>query len=250
MYDWFATICDGEHISCGIELDTSTGEAERAGVYLQYRKNDALIAGFLDVLGETERLKPYLDMKARLPKGWDAAYIGLFPGREGSPMRIGGYMDRDELRACAADSAYLKAQLESAGYTATTPEMLERCRRFMELSPSVDFQFDIMADGELGPTFGLSLSFNDTKPREARECMENGYGAKIMEQLQEWGLADERWKLIADAAFARYIPIEDGEGGFEKLALCVLFNYAKVKFTDGVASPGKFYFILRAGELD
>jgi hypothetical protein len=40
---------------------------------------------------------------------------------------------------------------------------------------------------------------------------------------------------------------EDGTEG--RFALCVLFNYAKVKFTDASAQPAKFYFVLQAGEV-
>ena len=37
--------------------------------------------------------------------------------------------------------------------------------------------------------------------------------------------------------------------GVVLLALCVLFNYAKVKFTTCEPRPAKFYLILNVGEL-
>lgn len=59
--DWFSGICDkGVNASCGIELDTSVGETERAGVYLQYRKHTDLIAPFLASIGEEARAESYL----------------------------------------------------------------------------------------------------------------------------------------------------------------------------------------------
>ena len=63
------------------------------------------------------------------------------------------------------------------------------------------------------------------------------------------GLADDRWKLIADAAFARHVPFEKDncEGRF---ALCILFNYAKVKFTACEPHPAKFYLLLDAREIE
>ena len=51
-------------------------------------------------------------------------------------------------------------RFERIGFIAFDDEMLERCSSFMRIAPAVDFQFDIMADGTLGDTFGLSLSFN------------------------------------------------------------------------------------------
>ena len=251
MLDWFSGVREStESISCGIELDTSTGETERAGVYLQQRKRHNLVAPFLESVGESGRTQSYLDALARMPEGWPPSYVGLFPGRPGTPMRIGGYMDSDELARCGGDPAHLGEQFRQIGFEAFDAPMLARCAEFMQLAPSVDFQFDIMPDGSLGDTFGLSLSFNETKPRQARECMETGYGARLMEALQSWGLADERWKLIAGAAFARHVGYERDDGTEGRFALCVKFNYAKVKFRGGQAQPAKFYLTCIAGDLE
>ena len=250
MYDWFATVSDGKSISCGLEMDTSTGETQAAGVYFQQRRRTELVAPFLESIGESARLKSYMDLLERMPEGWPPAYVGLFPGREGTPLRLGGYMGRDAQKACSEDPQQLAAFFDRIGFSAYNRDMLERCSTFMSLAPTLDFQFDIFPDGSLGPTFGLSLSFNETKPREAQECMSTGYGADIMQLLEKWGLADERWRLIADAAFARHIPVEAEDGSMIRYALCILFNFAKVKFTNGDARPAKFYFMLRGDVLE
>ena len=127
--------------------------------------------------------------------------------------------------------------------------MLSRCGTLLSLAPSVDFQFDIMPDGSLGDTFGLSLSFNEAKPRETRECMSSGYGAQLMHVLQGWGLADGRWKKIAGAAYARSVGFEREDGTEGRFALCVRLNYAKVKFTSCEPRPAKFYLTCISGEL-
>ena len=250
MYDWFAGACGEGDVSCGIELDTSAGETEAAGVYLQFRDRAELIAPFLESIGESARLAGYMDALSRMPEGWPPAYVGLFPGRPGTPLRIGGYLGQEAKDACAADPAFLGEQFERIGFSAFDDEMLARCAEFMALAPGVDFQFDIMEDGQLGDTFGLSLSFNETKPRQARECMEDGYGARICSLMQDWGLADDRWRLIAGAAFAKHVPFVRDEGTEGRFALCVLFNYAKVKFTACEARPAKFYLILQAKEIE
>jgi hypothetical protein len=159
-------------------------------------------------------------------------------------------MEHAMQKACADDPALLAAQFDQIGFSAYDDDMLSRCGVFLSLAPSVDFQFDIMPDGTLGDVFGLSLSFNETKPREARACMESGYGARICSTLQEWGLADERWKLIAGAAFARHVPFGREDGFQGRFALCCLFNYAKVKFAGAVAQPAKFYLRLTSGEVE
>ena len=252
MFDWFSTIegRDGNICSCGIELDCGDGETEKAGVYLQQRVQNELVEPFLETVGEGARAQGYLDVLARMPEGWPPSYVGLFPGREGTPLRIGGYLSPRAKSACADDPAALGRAFDAVGFSAYNKDMLERCVEFMALAPAIDFQFDIMADGSLGSTFGLSLSFNQTRPREARDCMENGYGARIMEKLESWGLADERWKLIADAAITRQVSIANEDGSEGKFGLYVLFNYAKVKFTDGEAHPSKFYLRLGSGEVE
>lgn len=250
MFDWFASVCgDGTTLSCGIELDTSSGETERAGVYFQQRKQVELVAPFLESIGEEARTQSYLDALGRMPEGWPPAYVGLFPGRVGTPLRIGGYMSELRRARCAENPAHLGECFRKIGFDAFDDEMLERCSEFMRIAPSVDFQFDIMPDGSLGPTFGLSLSFNHVKPRQAHDCMESGYGAQLMQTLQDWGLADDRWKLIADAAFARGIPYEKEDGSEALFGLCILFNYAKVKFTNCQPQPAKFYFLFKADEV-
>jgi hypothetical protein len=184
-----------------------------------------------------------------MPEGWPPAYVGLFPGRAGTPLRVGGYLGNTVQKACANDPALLGAYFDQIGFSAFDSEMLSRCSVFLSLAPSVDFQFDIMPDGTLSDVFGLSLSFNETSPRHARVCMESGYGARICRTLQEWGLADGRWKLIAGAAFGRHVPFDREDGSQGRFALCCLFNYAKVKFTGAVAQPAKFYLRISGGEV-
>ena len=253
MFDWFADVKSGLHaedVSVGLEMDLSAGETHTAGVYLQQRQHVQLVAPFLESVGEAVRSQSYLETLGRMPGGWPPSYVGVFPGREGTPMRIGGYLESAELARCAEDPAYLGNRFRQIGFTAFDGDMLDRCAEFMRLAPSADFQFDIMPDGSLGDTFGLSLSFNETMPREAHECMTSGYGAQLMRMLQGWGLADDRWRKIAGAAFAGHVGVEREDGAEERFALCIRFNYAKVKFSSCEPRPAKFYLTCAAGVLE
>lgn len=251
MFDWFAGLGPTyPNVSLGLEVDASDGDTEHAGVYLQQRAHTDLVAPFLESVGESDRLEPYMRVYERMPKSWPAAYIGFFPGRAGTPTRIGGYLGTLALQSIMDDPSYLGACFDQIGFGSYDDAMLEQCAELVRLAPSVDFQFDILGDGSLGDTFGLSLSFNETKPRQAHDCMESGYGARIMERLEAWGLADGRWRLIADAAFARHIGYEREDGTTGRLALTVLFNYAKVKFRACVPQPSKFYLCATACDLD
>ena len=253
MFDWFAEVgasgC-ADHTSVGLELDLSRGQTQTVGVYLQQRQHMQLVAPFLESVGEPTRAQSYLETFERMPKGWPPSYVGLFPGREGTPMRIGGYMRGAEHARCVEDPTYLGSRFRQIGFMAFDADMLNRCAEFMRLAPAIDFQFDIMPDGSLGDTFGLSLSFNETKPREARECMQSGYGARLMRVLQGWGLADDRWKEIAGTTYAGHVGFEREDGTEGRFALCIRFNYAKVKFSSCEPQPAKFYLTCVAGELE
>ena len=250
LFDWFSSLPEGHGASCGFSMDTGSGETQRPGVYLQYRGQEDLAASFLDAIGEGGRFSRYSAALRRLPEGMPASYIGLFPGREGTPLRIGGYMGKTLQNAAARDPGLLGDCFDQAGFRAYDGSMLEQCGEILALAPSVDFQFDLFPDGALGDVFGLSLSFNAVRPRQAAEWMETGCGRDMMRLLEGWGLADDRWQLLPGTALSKGIPMEGPDGNKKLLGLAVRFNYAKVKFKAGAPVSAKFYLRLHAGLLE
>ena len=248
-FDWFSTVCEDKNVSMGFELDLSTGEQERAGIYLQQRHRSELVEPFLASVGEACRYPAYRNVQEAMPEGWPPAYVALFPGRKGSPTRIGGYMSNAEQRRCAEDPAHIGDCLHRIGFGSFDEQMLDRCAHLMSMAPSIDVQFDIMEDGTLGDTFGLALSFNELRPRIAREQMEKGVGQRIMSTLQQWGLTDDRWRLLSDVSFARQYPYVREDGTTGHLGLCTLLNFVKVKFKNAQMQPAKFYLLLATLEL-
>ena len=248
-FDWFSTVCEDKNVSMGFELDLSTGERERAGIYLQQRHRSELVEPFLESVDEAWRYPAYSAVQETMPEGWLPAYVALFPGRKGSPTRIGGYMAPAEQRRCAEDPAHIGECLRRIGFDSFDEQMLAQCAQLMGMAPSIDVQFDIMEDGTLGDTFGLSLSFNELSKRAAREQMERGVGQRIMSTLQQWGLADDRWRLLSDVTFAKQYPYVREDGSTGSLGLCTLLNYAKVKFKNAQMQPAKFYLLLAAHEF-
>ncbi len=249
MFRWFSGLPEQSGCSCGIELDTGSGDTERAGAYLQFRARTRYAEAFLDSLGESGRTKGFYETVRRLPEGWPPAYIGLFSGREGTPLRVGGYMEQEQKEAAARDPALLGEQFRRIGFEAYDPDMLKFCAELMAMAPGVDFQFDILPDGSLGDVFGLSLSFNEVAPSRSAACMESGFGARLMRRLQDEGLADGRWEKIAGAAFAKGLPAETEDGNRVLFAAMVRLNYAKVKFRCGKPAPAKFYLMTKAAAL-
>ena len=103
LFDWYALARPQGPVSLGIEVDCGTGECERAGAYLQYRDHTGLVGPFLESVGAGWRTKAFEEVAERMGERWRPSYVGLFPARAGAPMRIGGYLDPYELRACAED---------------------------------------------------------------------------------------------------------------------------------------------------
>lgn len=250
MFDWFSHLPESHGASCAIEVDTGSGETECAGVYMQQRRRKDLVAPFLESVGEDARAGSYLKFMERLPQGMSAAYAGLFPGREGSPMRIGGYMDKAFIDNASDDTSVLDRAFSSVGFGDHDPGMLELCSRLLAMSPAADYQFDIYPDGSVGDVFGLSLSFNDVLPNEAAECMNSGFGKDIMTTIQDLGLADDRWKMIAGASMGKGITVKKTDGREVFLVFAIRLNYVKIKFKAGVPVFSKFYLILQAAEMN
>ena len=250
MFDWFSNLQEGHGASCALEMDTGSGETERAGMYLQQRGRRDLVAPFLESINESCRIDSYLSVLEKLSDGMPASYVGLFPGREGMPLRIGGYMDSHFVRNASDDISLLEDAFVKAGFRDYNRDMLERCKSILSVSPSADFQFDIYPDGSIGDVFGLSLSFNEVLPCNSAECMNNGFGKEIMTMIQDWGLSDDRWKLIAGAPMGKSITIKETDGREVHLAFAIRLNYAKIKFKAGAPVSSKFYLILQAAELN
>lgn len=245
LFRWFSALPQGQGVSCGFALDCGTGQAEQVGVYLQFRGNSTLTAPFLNVLGESKRLSGLETVLRQLPEGMRASYLGLFPARKGAPARIGGYL----CGAAVREQGLMKSCFDRIGFSAYDASMLDFCNQCLSLVTGADFQFDLFPDGSLGDVFGLSLSCNDVKPRQAAEWMDTGSGKTLMTLLEQRGLADERWKRLSGAALSKGIRTEGENGENKILGLAVRFNYVKIKFQSGLPVAAKFYMRLHAGVL-
>ena len=252
MLDWLANARrDCSDIGFGFELDTKEEELPTAAVHFQPRWHTEFVRPFCHAAGEPERADLYLDQADKMPQGWELAYFGLFRGRPESPLRACGYMGFNELRACSNDPSHLAEGFDKIGFGAYEAEMLEQVSLLLATAPGVaDFQFDIYPDGHLGPTFAIEVQFGIEQPSAVRERFESGAGARVMDLLEGWGAADDRWRRAIDAAFACAIPAAAVGGGAGELGLTLMPQWAKVRWIDGVLQPAKLYHLARAGLLE
>lgn len=243
VFDWFAEMCERyEDISFGFELDIKEEPLPAAAIHFQPRKQVELVRPFCENVGEPARADLYLDLAGRMPEGWPLSFFGLFRGRPGAPLRVCGYLAHAEQEACGRDPSRLATAFESIGFHAYDDAMLDQVAALMAAAPgSVDFQFDVYPDGELGSVFAIDAQFGIEQPEAVRATFETGPGADVMGLLQGWGAADGRWKLAIESAFARALPVELDDGRTGRYALTLMPQWVKARWKDATLQPAKLY---------
>ena len=252
MLEWYAETCNGQsNECCGFELDIKEPELPVAAVHFQPRAGLHLVRPFCESVGEPDRADLYLDLAKRMPDGWPLSFFGMFRGRPGSPLRVCGYLDMNERTACAEDPQRLAATFDRVGFSAYDEATLSEICSFLAVSPgTVDFQLDVYPDGSLGDTFAIDAQFEIEQPENVCDSFENGPASRIMHLLEEKGVADERWKLVPNAAFARCLPVERADGSTGRYAFTVMPQWAKIRWRRGTLQQAKMYFFANACFLD
>ena len=252
LFDWYAPVRDTfDDVAFGFELDTSKPQLPQAAVHFQPRGHLELVQPFCDAAGEPERAPLYLDTHARMPEGWKPSFFGLFQGRPQSPLRVCGYVSSQQQQQLAKSPDTLAGVFEAAGFEAYDGALLDAASTLAARVPgALDYQIDVMPDGSLGDTFAIDLQFDVEQPEEVCATFANGAGAQVMQLMEEWGIADGRWRLIPDAAFARALPIERENGTPGLFSFTLMPGWMKVRWRNGVMQPSKFYFLAKCSLLD
>ena len=248
LVDWYGSVSrEHSQISFGFELDTSKTALPQAALHFQPRTSTELVRPFCELAGEPERADLYLDLAARMPKGWPLSFFGMFRGRPSSPLRACGYLNPAERDACAADPRHLAEVFDAIGFAAYNDAMLDQVSQVMRAAPStIDFQFDVYSDGHLSDVFALDVQYGIEQPEAVRNSFATGPAGEVMSLLQDMGAADERWKVAPGATFARGLPITRDDGTPDKLALTLMPQWSKARWRNGTLQPAKLYFLGKA----
>ena len=174
---------------------------------------------------------------ARLPKGWHVWYTGVHPGRVGAPVRVDCFVEDALKRAYAEDPSLFERDVRAAGMQAASPALLDLAKPILNSPFGLELQFDVMEDGSTGPTVGISAAFTFGSATHVRQLFEDGNDiARLMCAIEGLGLADERWRHIADASFTTAVNLKG-----ESLVLYCVPTFVKLRLRDGAPLDAKVY---------
>ena len=108
-----------------------------------------------------------------------------------------------------------------------------------------ELQFDVMEDGTVGPTLGLSAGFPQGAAKTSKKLFAEGEpAAELMGTVESLGLADKRWRSIPEAAYSKLVNL-DGE----TLVLYCLPKFLKLRMRGTQPLDAKYYLQACAVEL-
>lgn len=195
--------------------------------------------GFLEAVGRADAAPAYRTFVQRQPEQWFACYTGVFPSRPDFNLRVECIPTTELQQAYAADAGLLESHLRGMGLTEFGDTLIPRCQMAASTPFQLEFQFDVDAAGSARPTFSASLRFACPPGTEDYPSFVSGGAADaLMSQLERWGLSDDRWRLLADTAFASRVAREG-----ESVTLYCYPAFIKLRWRGGEPVDAKTYLI-------
>ena len=244
VFRWFAR--QGENVrQLALSWDLNPDEEPSAAIQLLVGDKDPdTVTGFLNAAGREDAAERYQAFSERLPEGWYACYYGVFPGRPGSNLRVECIPALHLQTAYVKDPELLRRHLEQVGIRDFGDTLLPRCRCLADTPFQMEFQFDVGKDGFAGPVTGVSLRFACPPGKDGWDFYNpDGRAGELMNQINEWGLADERRRLLGETMFARRVS-----RGEENCLLFCFTAFVKLRWRAGIPLDAKAY--LMAGIQD
>jgi len=248
IYRWVSELHAADPRICfGFELDAATAASGPAAVHFQHYEKLHLAWEFCERMGDPDAGKAYLDLAERMPEEWRPAFFGMFRGRPGSPLRVCGYLPREEAARCAGNPAHLETVFRRIGFSAYDDGMLRVVSAWLGTVRSADYQMDLRPDGTLGDMFAIDGSAGSLSEREIRTSFDSDVFARMMTLLESRGAADSRWRLAADMALTRGFPVEDENGKARLFAMLVQPSWVKARWRAAALQHAKCYCRAWAG---
>ena len=203
LLNWYASE-PREGGGLALAYDVGDGRIDAPAVHVNVNAANTFdVEGFFDHVGRPDAAPLYRSFAKRLPKGWRIWYFGVHPGRSGAPVRIDCFVDESLKRLYAAEPAKLEEDLCEVGF-AVEGSMVRCVGAEVAASPfGMELQFDVLSDGTLGQTVGVSAQFPFVVASKARLLWESDGGAvQLMNFAVDSRAADARWQRIRDIMFS------------------------------------------------
>ena len=246
LFEWFARQSRDVR-QFALSYDLKSGDADQPAAQLLVRTEDPeTTCSFLKAAERPDAADAYRAFRSRIPQGWFACYTGMFPHRPDVDLHVECIPQPDLQHAYARDAHLIETHLRQAGLAELGTALVPRCHELAKTPFKIEFQFEVSADGTTGPTFGASLRFacppgeGDWEPFRAQ-----GDGGALMQMVESWGLADDRWRLFEDATFAKR-----GAGGGQAMKIFNFPAFLKLRWRDGEPLDAKAYFMAGAQDSD
>ena len=243
--EWFAAQPEHTVRQLFLSYDSSTGDLDHPAVQLLLNgRGTSVPHAFLEAVDRADLCDAYGAFVGRIPPAWYACYVGVFPGRvgrDGTPwLRVECLVDEERQRVYAQDAEALRKDLEQTGLSCVNDELLECIQTFARASFKLEFQFNVDEQGRALPILGASLRFDADTWSDASSMLEL---ARLMAQVQEWGLADDRWHALAQVPFAKRVTRGD-----EFIKIFCFPAFVKLRWRDGEPLDAKAYLQIDAAE--
>lgn len=238
-FAWFARR-GPEARQLALSWDVSAGDLGQPAVQLLVNTRDPEVTcGFLEAAGRPDATGAYRTFAGRLPRDWYACYAGVFPRRTVPFLRVECIPTAGLQQAYATNPELLGEHLRQTGLGQLGDTLVPWCQRLAGTPFQLEFQFDVDPRGSARGTVGASVRFAAPVGYGAwKPFRPDAEGGELMRQAMERGLVDERWRLLADTAFATRLR-HDG-------ASALLYGYPaffKLRWRDGEPLDAKVYLI-------
>ena len=243
VFTWFANCQASVVRQLALSYDIGSGNARKPAIQLLRRTSDPnIFCSFLQATGRADAIPAYKAFEERIPNEWFLCYAGVFPDRLKESLRVECIPGRDLQKSYAENPALLEEHLASTGLRNLDDTIVPRCQELAKCPLQLEFQFDIDETGTAEPTFSASVRF--ASPPGTEECQPfdscKATGA-LMQKVEEWGLADDRWRLMEQTMFASRARFQG-----ESLLLYCYPAFVKLRWTDGKPRDAKAYLIAGA----
>ena len=236
LFEWFASAPGVRQLA--ISYDLRSGNIDDPAVQLLVR-DTAMHEPFLELAGGAAAAGAFRAFAQRLPEAWFPCYTGIFPGRPGAAVRVECIPTRELQQAYAQDEDLLAAHLRQTGLAHIDESIVPRCHKLAQEPFQLEFQFDVLPNGAPGDTFGASARFAAPGDEDGWEPFGiDGAAGEFMAQVEAWGLADERWRLLADTAYAK----RAARGGQSTVISCYP-AFVKFRWRAGQPLDAKTYLV-------